>query len=258
MRIFLVAIISLLFAINAIGQQMPIDSGFRNKAEAKNLMVKGKREGKWVEYFLDDMGDTTSDINNYFSYYLIVYKAGEPNGVARGYYKSGKLELETPFSNGKVNGVEKHYYENGQLEAEVPYTNYKINGVEKDYYENGKLSEVSPYIEGKHTGVTKLYDTNGVLGEEDTYKTDDDVLVKFFKHGILITELPLFKMRKNGVREDYYDNGTLKSVVTYINDTIEGVAKKYYQDGKIWSETNYNNGVKGITTTYDENGNEIK
>jgi hypothetical protein len=51
MKPFLILILSLSFTISAIGQQ---DSGFTNKAEAKNEMVNGMKEGKWVECAADD------------------------------------------------------------------------------------------------------------------------------------------------------------------------------------------------------------
>ena len=46
--------------------------------------------------------------------------------------------------------------------------------------------------------------------------------------------------------------------IPYTKDEINGILKQYYPNGKIFSETTYNNGVKGATKTYDENGNETK
>lgn len=40
--------------LSAFGQTPP-DSGFTNKAEAKNLMVNGLKEGKWIEYYDTDL-----------------------------------------------------------------------------------------------------------------------------------------------------------------------------------------------------------
>ena len=36
------------------------EQGFTNKAEAKNLMVNGLKEGKWMEYF-NDIGKVATD-----------------------------------------------------------------------------------------------------------------------------------------------------------------------------------------------------
>jgi antitoxin component YwqK of YwqJK toxin-antitoxin module len=59
-------------------------------------------------------------------------------------------------------------------------------------------------------------------------------------------------------RSYYYYTGKLFQEVNYRNDTIIGTIKEYYQSGKIKDEATFNNGVKEITNTYDENGNEIK
>ncbi|HTB30831.1 MAG TPA: hypothetical protein VK808_02330, partial [Bacteroidia bacterium] len=59
---FLIGIIFLFIALGAFGQDYP-DSGFTNKAEAKNLMVNGLKEGKWVEY-QDMMGNFNTDTHS--------------------------------------------------------------------------------------------------------------------------------------------------------------------------------------------------
>ena len=55
MKPLLIVILSLSFAGTAFGQLTPMeypDSGFTNKAEAKNEMKDSLKEGKWVEYYL--------------------------------------------------------------------------------------------------------------------------------------------------------------------------------------------------------------
>jgi len=51
MKPFPIILISVLTTLNALGQQPEYpDSGFTNKAEAKNLIVHGRKEGKWIAY----------------------------------------------------------------------------------------------------------------------------------------------------------------------------------------------------------------
>src|SRR5579863_6711406 len=87
------------------------DSGFTNKAEAKNLMVNGLKEGRWIEYS-DASNHYTQDTNSPY-YTLSTYKAGNLYGIVREYYKSGNICIETPYVNGKKNGIERGYYKNG-------------------------------------------------------------------------------------------------------------------------------------------------
>ncbi|MGP8214003.1 MAG: toxin-antitoxin system YwqK family antitoxin [Bacteroidia bacterium] len=151
---FLIIFLFFFCAISVKGQQ----DGFNNKAEAKNVMVNGLKEGKWMEYI-----DSTEKIstNSKSPYYrLTIYKNGQPVGKVREYYNSGKLKFEKPYLEGMLNGLEKDYYENGNLKRETYYKNGNANGVEKDYYKNGKLWYETVFKDDV-PGITTVYDTNG-------------------------------------------------------------------------------------------------
>ena len=162
-------IIALLIATISFGQTDTL--GFTNpngslwdKAEAKNLMVNGKKEGKWLECFISsgdlDMKYPAKDSSSTKFYCLTIYKHGIPFGIAREYYKSGKLLRETLYTNGKKNGIEKWYYENGAIMSEFPYTNGAYNGTIKYYYENGKLQGTIQFVNDKQTDQ-KFFDESG-------------------------------------------------------------------------------------------------
>jgi len=156
--------------------------GFTNKVEAKNQIVNGKKEGKWIEY-MDGKGISAEDTNEFF-YTLTVYKAGNPVGISRLYknhaelyrtipYANGKKNgtmkyytpagepiIESPFINDTISGVTKWYYETGELEIEFPYVKGKLNGRGKNYYKSGKLMRVTIYVDGEQVKTTD-YDENG-------------------------------------------------------------------------------------------------
>ena len=58
-------------------------------------------------------------------------------------------------------------------------------------------------------------------------------------------------------REDYYEDGNLKSIYPYNESgLLDGLVKQYYADGKIKVEAEYKNNVReGIYKNYYENGN---
>jgi|SRR6185312_4758297 len=157
MKYLLFVILSLCFACNAIGQNYP-DSGFTNKAEAKNLMVNGLKEGKWVEYI--GLNDSITTDTSAFFYCLSIYKGGKVNGIVRCYFNHGYLNSETPYVDGKINGVQKFFYKSGKILETIDMTDGKANGMSKFYYESGKLKMVTPFINGKQ-GVGKGYYENG-------------------------------------------------------------------------------------------------
>jgi antitoxin component YwqK of YwqJK toxin-antitoxin module len=179
MELLISILISFTFATAAIGQA---NSGFTNKAEAKNQMVNGVKEGKWMEnapFFAD-------------FYLLTIYKAGKPFGIQREYYPSGKLYIQSTYRKGKKNGLEKRYNESGQLEVVSIYVDDKKNGIEKVYFAsadqhaisyingkktewhmpdslNGKLFSETPYVNGIINGLEKEYDYHGKIEFETTY-----------------------------------------------------------------------------------------
>lgn len=158
MKIILAVILSFYFSMAAFAQRNLLDTGFTNKAEAKNEMVNGAKEGKWVEY--DTCYENGDTVGKLCGYKLTTYKADSPYGIVREYDISGILKSEIPMKNGKENGLEKRYYDSGKLMMETLYTNEKRNGLEKEYYENGKLKAQTIYTNGK-AGEVKSYDEKG-------------------------------------------------------------------------------------------------
>jgi antitoxin component YwqK of YwqJK toxin-antitoxin module len=171
MKHSLILILTLCFGINAFGQQPEYpDSGFTNKAEAKNLMVNGLKEGKWIEFYDGNPDKMTLTDNTNAPYYgLSIYEDNLKVGVERDYYKSGKLKAVYHFIDGKANGLNKLYFENGQLQAEYPFRNDTANGIQKEYYENGKLKSEYPVKDGKSNGDAIEYYENGAVMTKGTY-----------------------------------------------------------------------------------------
>jgi antitoxin component YwqK of YwqJK toxin-antitoxin module len=207
MKYFLILIVSFSFTTAAIAQQNYPDRGFTNKAEAKNLMVNGLKEGKWVEYLVG--GSVTNDTNATW-YRLCIYKSGKINRLSIIFYQDEHADVkykagEMPYSNGVINRMRKDYFFNGKLRMEFPYVNGEINDVAKGYYENGKLYVEEPYRNGKENGIVKGYYANGKL----------------------MSESPFNEGKENGVEKGYYENGNLEYETTHRNDTI--IAKNYWE-----------------------------
>lgn len=155
---------------NCLVFSLAAQQGFYHKSEAKNQVVNGQKEGKWVEYL--DVGSIVTKDTNVPYYRLTVYKAGKPFGIVREYHKNGNLASETPFVDGRKHGVEKWYYDNGALWLEIPYTNNVPNGIQKAYFEDGKLNWETPYTAGIKNGIGKEYYDSGKVKSETVYTND--------------------------------------------------------------------------------------
>jgi antitoxin component YwqK of YwqJK toxin-antitoxin module len=193
MKPLFILIVSFSFVYSAHGQNLS-DSGFTNKAEAKNLMVNGKKEGKWCEliYFDSSLRDT-------IGYFLAVYKAGKPNGIQRDYNQKGTLIQMDRYVNGFRNGRCITYYDNGAIESESEYRMDTIIGASKVYDEDGKIKE--PYIHYKKEGIKKTYMPGDSStwreksyhndlpdGEEKTYYKGKLIIERVWEKGKLVSE----------------------------------------------------------------------
>jgi antitoxin component YwqK of YwqJK toxin-antitoxin module len=166
MKPLLIFTLSLSFTLSAIGQALP-DSGFTDKAEAKNLMVNGLKEGKWIEY-LDEIQNIVKTERNSMYYRLTIYKKGKQNGIVRVYLFNGKLFCETTFTSGKRNGIQRQYNDVGLL-SETSFSDDKMNGVQKWFYNEGELEGEVHYFNNIQNGTEKHYYKNGNLKSETIY-----------------------------------------------------------------------------------------
>ena len=152
----LLIILSLFFSLTAFGQS---DSGYTNKAEAKNLIVNGKKEGKWIKYF-SEYNEALTDSTSATFYSLVIYKGGELYGKGRNYYMNGQLNREVSYKNGKLDGLVKVYVKSGIIKGQMTFAKGVLNGPAKEYYDDGKVKATVVYTNGVK-GVIRNYDENG-------------------------------------------------------------------------------------------------
>jgi antitoxin component YwqK of YwqJK toxin-antitoxin module len=129
-------ILSLFFTLSAFGQQPEYpDSGFTNKAEAKNITVNGVQEGKWIIYNISRIDSNKPDT---LEYLLAVLKNGRNFGVMRAYYMNGEIQSTVPYKDGLENGMVKEYYKDGKLKFSIQFINGN-GGAGTFYDEKGNI-----------------------------------------------------------------------------------------------------------------------
>jgi antitoxin component YwqK of YwqJK toxin-antitoxin module len=211
MRALLILILSFCFTLNVLGQTLPDSLGFTDKAEAKNLMVNGLKEGKWFEHldgglkvitdtsFYKTIIDSNGRSNPYRTcfYSLSIYKAGKHNGITRWYLLDWTLWCEYPYKDDKVNGVYKGYYHNGQVEWETSLINDIMDGAAIEYYTNGKKKRKLIYKKGKKQS-TKDFDENGI-------EIINGIFKDFNEAGELITEITIKNGKEKKTKYHYYN-----------------------------------------------------
>ena len=199
---------------------------------------------------------------------LFIYSyAIDGKNIDRGYYSDGKLayiqELkiikgQPPIPNGKY--IE--YYKNGQIKVQGSYKEGKRDGEFKAFLKNGKSAGFIIYKDGKiikSTLVKAMKDNASFSPVTDIYyKLEDSHTLRKvdYENGLLKT---YFIYNKDGIPDgesvEYYEEGSIESIVHFRNNIVEGLTITYYENGNIDEEVNYkNNKMNGEAKSYDENG----
>lgn len=140
------------------------------------------------------------------------------------------------------------------------YRNGKKEGVWRDYYKNGKLKSESNYSEGIKKGVCKEWWETGKLWTEGIYVNDQaNGLMKWYNdQGILVASGNMTNGKRDGA---WYicDVHSLSNCITanFKMDKKVGIWKIYHDNGKLWKEQNWANGVIVYQNCWDENSVKI-
>ncbi len=121
------------------------------KEAAKNRFKKGKKEGKWIEYF-DENWQRIKNEGQASYYRLIEYVDGKPNGLVRDFFQSGKLQWIgelADVSPDKQEGPGLWYNEKGEPVIIRHHVNGKWDGISYHYPINGSFPMVEHFNRGK-------------------------------------------------------------------------------------------------------------
>lgn len=195
---------------------------------------------------------------------------------------------ESARSGGLINEDYKDYWANGQLRVSYTLKNGNLEGEYLEYYQSGKLLSVSYFNGGHFNGINKTYNEQGQILVEEEFANDTLLFyreTRYYKSGNvqIIREMvcdrdslklcPFVKAKVRGNRitydmnrtaeklkshgkcYEYYENGTLKTEDSLVNNRMEGVSKWYYENGKIAGEGTYHQDkANGIFIYYSKTG----
>ena len=187
--------------------------------------------------------------------------------IQKGYYSDKKLAY---IKEGKLtenldiltNGKYTEYYKNGKIKIQGSYKEGMRNGEFKTFLKNGKSAGSVIYKDGKiikSTLVKAMKDNASFSPVTDIYyKLEDSHTLRKvdYENGLLKT---YFIYNKDGIPDgesvEYYEEGSIESIVHFRNNIVEGLTITYYENGNIDEEVNYkNNKMNGEAKSYDENG----
>ena len=188
------------------------------------VIQKGYYNNKQLAYIIE--GNILKNLNSI------------PNGKYIEYYKNGQIKIQGHTKEGKRDGEFKVFLKNGKSAGSVIYKDGKIikSTLVKAMKDNASFSPVTDIyykLEDSHT-LRKVDYENGLLKTYFIYNKD----------GI-----------PDGESVEYYEEGSIESIVHFRNNIVEGLTITYYENGNIDEEVNYkNNKMNGEAKSYDENG----
>ncbi len=199
---------------------------------------------------------------------VIPYNKGLLEGVSSYYFETGELMKEIPYLKNEVHGTLSLYNKNGDCLESIPYNNGERDGLSTTYWAPGQLKARELYQNGllteadyfNHDGSCASQIKNGsgkqALFQEDFLaslleyqngKIEGEVQV-FNKHQCLTNVYYLKDEMKIGEEWEYYPttDGTHhpKLFLEWDQDTIQGVAKTWYETGVLESQREMHNNKK--------------
>jgi uncharacterized protein len=248
-----------------------INKGNRNIIRSKELYINDKKEG--LAYFYHDNGIIREIINykggkkngsgkefneagdiitlyEFFNDYMIEknnVNRKDSNGVKQGnwveYFDNGKVKSEKNYRNDTINGYSKEFNEKGDLVVSLLYVNGNLKQIENkdsfsleernEFYENGKVKRQGFYRKDTPVGIHKFYDENGNIIRADIFN-DKGIIVST---GLLTED-----GKKEGLWNNFYEDGRVKSVGNFKNNRQVGEWKFLFKNGGQEQKGSFKNG----------------
>ncbi len=217
--------------------QLPPSSAILKKA---GIYVNGLRHGTWTTY----RSFRKKPPFSWERKTMTTYNEGEKHGEEiefQGYGEFQKPLFINRWMNGEPHGLHQHY------DLNYPHNlllEYLVDGAailkRSKYQPNGKPLYLyrDTVIDEKVLIHFRIFWENGNLQQSGFWTAESEV--------------------KIGAWKEHYENGHLKEEQTYLEGERNGSYRFYHENGKIWTEREYEGGkLLNVRFNFDKAGNEL-
>lgn len=192
-------------------------------------------------------------------------KQGKPEGYWTTYFVNGNKKSEGNRKNFLLDSVWIFYAENGDTTEKINYLENQKNGFYYKFYtryDTAKVNIVKSkelYLQDKKQGFSFYYYSNGNLKEKIKYKDNFKdgqgyeyskdgrmIAIDEYRYNNLISRQSINRIDNSGKKigkwVDIYDNGKVKSEINYQNGLPNGNFKEFSPTGKILKIEKFENG----------------
>ncbi|MEX0961278.1 MAG: hypothetical protein WDZ28_00260 [Simkaniaceae bacterium] len=139
---------------------------------------------------------------------------------------------------GMIPAVVTSYHNNGQIWQYLETTTGRANGQFFEWFPDGSLHIQANVVEGIGDLTEAAQETWVFDGENNVYNEKEQLMASILYD----------KGSQTGEARYFFESGTLKRVVPYHYDRINGVIKTYNEEGEVIGESRYENGdLNGLT-----------
>lgn len=185
------------------------------------------------------------------------YLNGVEEGLAIGYWQSGKLMIQTTYHNGKKEGYFVSYFENGNKGIEGNFLNDQYYGLWSYWYEDGKYFKKGSFGNSKENGAWQFWHENGKLKSEGSYNNGlrNDKWTIWYANGNKEAQGDYLDDMRNNEWKYWYEDGTKKAVENFKSGKLHGYVEAFWENGKRKDKGYYTDGEQsGEWYWYDEFG----
>lgn len=155
------------------------------------------------------------------------YVEGAPDGVHYERDDSGTLIEETHYLQGVIHGKYRLFHKNGKIAKDMAYENGLLHGLRQEYFDDGALLYKGQYVHGKPVG------THIKMSSKNKKGVQYPVLEECYDD----------QGRYQGVQKAYYNDGKLKSSISYLSGIYHGTKECYTETGLCFFLATYSNGL---------------
>jgi len=242
------------------------------RISSEGILKNGVPDGYWKSYHENGLIKSEGNRKNF-----------ELDSLWKFYNQEGKLLIEIFYKSGKKNGIKITY-----LDKETIKENFRSDvkeGFSRYYYPDGKIKQEIPFVKGSEQGFGKEFGSDGTIITLTEYKRGfivDRLRINrkdgngrkqgrwctFYEQGNLKSEVTFKDNKRNGYQKEYAENGDLLKISKYVDDLIQPEAEEimklevqneYYPDGNIKFSAMFRNGIpEGIKREYSTDGHVEK
>ncbi|WP_310391756.1 hypothetical protein [Hymenobacter sp.] len=179
-----------------------------------------------------------------------------PQGTYRRYYRTGKLEQQTSFTQGKRDSAYVEFHATGTRRLETTYRDGIRQGPFKTYYATGKVAQEGFFENDEPNGELTFYHPSGEpkLRTTLTKGQPNGPLKALYPDGKTQAEINYENGQPNGAVKFLYPNGAVQSEGTFTRGLLSGPYKTYYPNNQIETEVLADQNGRGRYRSYYPSG----